>query len=68
MDVFDGIGRSEMERRISDACLSDKDEKIARLRLLKRMHFVEIGAEVGCDRRTASRRFNNAVDIISRGL
>lgn len=68
MDVFDGIGKAEMERRISDARLSERDEKIARLRLMKRMHFVDMGAEVGCDRRTASRRFNNAVDIISRAL
>ena len=40
------------------------DKQIARLRIINRMNWADIGAEVGCDRRTASRHFNDIVDLI----
>ena len=65
-DPFEGIGRSEMERRIADARLKERDAHIARLRLLDRMYFADIAAEVGCDRRTASRGFKHALDVLNK--
>lgn len=64
MDPFRGVGRAEMEAKIANARLSKRDARIVRMRLLDRAYFVDIGAEVGCDRRTAARRYNNAVDEI----
>lgn len=65
MEEFRRIGKTEMRRRIADACLSAQDAQIAQLRLCERMRFSDIAAECGCDRRTASRHFKAAIDILS---
>lgn len=65
MDPFAGIGKAEMARRIADARLDSRDALIAQMRLIDRMHFADIGAEVGCDRRTAARRYRSAVDVLN---
>jgi hypothetical protein len=65
-DPFEGLGKSEMERRIADARLSERDAHIARLRLLECMYFADIAAEVGCDRRTAARGYKHALDVLSK--
>lgn len=64
MDEFPGVGREEMLRKIADARLRKRDAQIARMRLVDQMYFVDIGAEVGCDRRTAARRCAAVVDIL----
>lgn len=65
MDLFDGLGKAEVSRMIADARLRERDAQIAYLRLVERKHFIEIGAEVGCDRRTAARHYRSAVDLLS---
>lgn len=56
-----------MERRISDARLGKTNTTIARMRLIDRMDYVDIGAEVGYDRTTVSRRMKNIIDTLSGG-
>lgn len=63
-DPFEGIGRAAMEARISDARLGKTDRQIARMRILDREAWVDIGAACHCDRRTAARRFNRIKDLI----
>lgn len=62
--AFRGAKRSAMEARISDVCADPMDLQIARMRILDCQKWVDIGAEVGCDRRTASRRFDKIRDLI----
>lgn len=59
---FPGEGRARVAQRIRDARLHPMDEKIAEMRLLQDMSYIDIGAAVPCDRRTASRRFNRILD------
>ena len=56
-----------MERRISDARLGRTNTAIARMRLIDRMDYVDIGAEVGYDRTTVARRMKNIIDTLSGG-
>ena len=56
-----------MERRIADARLGKTNTIIARRRLIDRMDYVDIGAEVGYDRTTVSRRMKNIIATIDRG-
>ena len=63
-DPFRGVGRSAMEARISNVCADPMDLQIARMRILDHQAWIDIGAEVGCDRRTASRRFDKIKDLI----
>lgn len=56
-----------MERRISDARLGKTNTTIARMRLIDRMDYVDIGAEVGYDRTTVSRRMRNIIDTLNGG-
>lgn len=56
-----------MERRIADARLGKTNTAIARMRLIDRMDYVDIGAEVGYDRTTVSRRMKNIIATIDRG-
>lgn len=59
---FPGENRERVSQRIRAARLSDMDEQIAEMRLLRDMDFIDIGAAVHCDRRTASRHFNRILD------
>lgn len=61
---FRGRSAAEISARIDDLCECDMDKQIARLRIINRMKWSDIGAEVGCDRRTASRHFNDIVNLI----
>lgn len=65
VDPFAGIGTAEMERRIADARLGKTNTAIARMRLIDRMAYADIGAEIGCDRRTAARRMRTIVDTLN---
>jgi len=56
-----------MERRIADARLGRTNSTIARMRLIDRMDYVDIGAEVGYDRTTVSRRMRDIVKILNGG-
>lgn len=56
-----------MERRISDARLGKTNTAIARMRLIDRMDYVDIGAEIGYDRTTVARRMKNIIDTLSWG-
>lgn len=56
-----------MERRIADARLGRTNSTIARMRLIDRMDYVDIGAEVGYDRTTVARRMKNIIDTLSGG-
>lgn len=61
---FSGEKRDAMEARISNVCADPMDIQIARMRILDHQKWVDVGAEVGCDRRTASRRFNKIKGLI----
>ena len=61
---FRGASASAIEARLNDLCISDEDKQIVRMRIVNRKKWVEIGVEVGCDRRTASRHFNDIVDLL----
>lgn len=56
-----------MERRIADARLGKTNTAIARMRLIDRMDYVDIGAEVGYDRTTVARRMKNIIATLDRG-
>lgn len=58
MDPFPGIGKAEMQRRIDDARLGKTNAKIAKMRLIDGDYYADIGAEIGCDRRTVARRMD----------
>lgn len=60
-DPFDGVTTQEMEQRIASARLGRINTQIARMRLIDRENFADIGAEVGYDRRTISRRMAHIV-------
>lgn len=62
--AFLGAKRAEMEARISNVCAEPMDLRIARMRILDHEAWADIGAEVGCDRRTASRRFEKIRGLI----
>lgn len=53
-----------MQAKIDDLCIDDMDKQIMRMRIIGRMKWTDISAEVGCDLRTASRHFNKNVDLI----
>jgi hypothetical protein len=61
---FSGEKRDAMEARIRNVCAHPMDVTIARMRILDHELWSDIGAEVGCDRRTASRRFDKIKDLI----
>lgn len=63
-ELFPGVGRAAMEARINDARLGAMDRTIAKMRLLDREAWADIGAAVNCDRRTAARRFEKIKDIL----
>ena len=63
-EPFRGASRAQMAARIDDACISPEDKQIARMRILDRATWIDIGAEMNCDRRTAARHFNSIVDLI----
>jgi hypothetical protein len=63
-DLFRGEKRGAMESRIGNICADPMDIQIARMRILDHQAWADIGAEVGCDRRTASRRFDKIKDLI----
>lgn len=56
-----------MERRIADARLGRTNTAIARMRLIDRMDYVDIGAEVGYDRTTVSRRMRDIINTLNGG-
>lgn len=61
---FRGASAAAIAARIDDACISEEDKRIVRMRVIHRMKWVEIGAELNCDRRTAARHFKDALDQI----
>ena len=61
---FRGASAAEIAARIDDACISDLDKSIVRMRIIKRMKWADIGAEIDRDRRTASRHFKDALEQI----
>lgn len=58
-DIFEGMSTKEMEARILDARLGRVNTKIALMRLIDREYYADIGAAMGCDRRTVSRRMKD---------
>lgn len=62
--AFRGASAAAIEARLNDLCISDEDKRIVRMRIINRKKWVEIGAELNCDRRTASRHFNDIVDLL----
>lgn len=62
--TFRGASAAAIEARLNDLCVSDEDKQIVRMRIINRKKWVEIGAELNCDRRTASRHFNDIVDLL----
>ena len=46
-DIFEGMSTEEMETRILAARLGRVDTKIARMRLIDREYYADIGAAVG---------------------
>jgi hypothetical protein len=52
---------------IDDARLSSVDAQIARMRLLDRAYYSDIGAAVGYDRRTVARRMAGIMDALGKG-
>ena len=58
-DIFEGMRTEEMEARILAARLGRVDTKIARMRLIDREYYADIGAAVGYDRRTVARRMQD---------
>ena len=63
-NLFPELDRPAMEARINNARLRSDDRQIARMRLLDAESWIDIGAAVHCDRRTAARRFNKIIDQI----
>ena len=61
---FRGVSAAEISAKIDDLCERAEDKRIARMRIIEGKTWIEIGAEVGCDRRTASRHFNDIVDLL----
>lgn len=61
---FRDASAARMQAKIDDLCIDDMDKQIVRMRIIGRKKWVEIGAEVGCDRRTASRHFDSIKDLI----
>ena len=61
---FRDASAAKIHARIDDLCIDDMDKQIMRLRIVGRKKWADIGAEVGCDRRTASRHFSRHVDLI----
>lgn len=61
---FRDASAARMQATIDDLCIDDMDKQIVRMRIIGRKKWVEIGAEVGCDRRTASRHFNDVIDLL----
>lgn len=60
-DPFDGVTTTEMEQRIASARLGRTNTQIARMRLIDREHYADIGAAVGYNRRTVARRMTRIV-------
>lgn len=60
-DPFGGVSTQEMEQRIASARLGRVNTQIARLRLIDRERYADIGAAVGYDRRTVARRMAGIV-------
>lgn len=58
IDPFPGVGKAEMQKRIDGARLGKLNSKIAKMRLIDGEYYADIGAEVGCDRRTVARRMD----------
>lgn len=65
-DIFEGMSTKEMEARILAARLGRVDTKIARMRLIDREYYADIGAAVGYDRRTVARRMKDIVRKIGQ--
>ena len=55
-----------MEKLIDEARLGKTDRVIAKMRLLDREYFEDIGAEVGYDRRTVARRMDRIIQTLTR--
>lgn len=66
-DPFEGMSRSALAGMIDDARLSSVDTQIARMRLLDRAYYSDIGAAVGYDRRTVARRMTGIMDALGKG-
>lgn len=66
-DPFAGMGRTALAGMIDDARLSRVDAQIARMRLLDRAYYSDIGAAVGYDRRTVARRMAGIMDVLGKG-
>ena len=65
-DIYEGMSTEEMEARILAARLGRVDTKIARMRLIDREYYADIGAAVGYDRRTVPRRMKDIVRKIGQ--
>lgn len=61
---FRGASAAKIGARIDDLCERDEDKRIARMRIIEGKTWIEIGTEIGCDRRTASRHFDSIKDLI----
>ena len=65
-DALKADSAAAIDAKLADLCISDEDKQIVRMRIVGRKKWAEIGAEVNCDRRTASRHFLSQVSIMTR--
>lgn len=63
---LNGLLRSEWEDLIREAALGIEDTKIAEMYLLDAIPQVDIGAELGLERSTVSRRLHRIIDKVER--
>lgn len=61
---FRGASAAAIDAKLADLCISDEDKQIVRMRIVGRKKWVEIGAKLNCDRRTASRHFDDVIDLL----
>ena len=61
---FRGASAAAIEAKLADMCIDEADKQIVRLRIIGRKTWSYIGAEVNCDRRTASRHFDEIIDLL----
>ena len=61
-----GFTRSEWDGLIREAALGIEDTKIAEMYLLDAIPQVDIGAELGLERSTVSRRLHRIIDKVER--
>lgn len=65
-ESLDGLLRSDWEKLIREAALGIEDTQIAKMYLLDAIPQVDIGAELGLERSTISKRLHRIIDRVER--